>query len=126
MPLKSRSLFSHVVRHGRRIRESSGMLRLYALLSAERSGRLAVGVIIPRSVCPHAVGRNRLRRLLRESIRLVCRQRPQLVEPYAVLIVRWIGTPKLPCKQLYLQQVYPLLQTALEYAQKTEPPVGTV
>lgn len=98
-----------------RAHDPSGMVMVHVLPAAEPCP-LQLGVIVPRSVCPTAVGRNRLRRLLRESIRTLLVEEPALLAGAEAVVLRWRVKPSSDCKRLRLRQVLPLVRAALEVA----------
>ncbi len=112
---RGRSQFRTALRRARRIVDPNGTVLIHAVAASE-PGPLHVAVIVPRSVCRRAVGRNRLRRLVRESIRLLEREHPTMLAPFSVLVVRWRTQPPNDCKRLRLKDVLPLVRSAVAAA----------
>lgn len=99
---------------GKRWRDPSGRLQVIALPRID-SRSLRYAVIVSRAICSKAVGRNRLRRLLRESLRNIAYNQPELVAPYGVLVLRWLAAaPVQECKRLRLRDVLPAVHAALQ------------
>lgn len=114
--VRGRRAAQEVLRRGVRSRDSRGQVVVIALRREDTDAPSPVGVmvIVPRSLCPRAVGRNRLRRLLRESIRMIARSDPALLAPYRAVAVRWLQKPPRDCKRLRLWDVLPSVKEALE------------
>ncbi|MCS7000740.1 MAG: ribonuclease P protein component [Bacteroidota bacterium] len=85
---------------------------------------LAYTLVVPRSVCRTAVGRNRVRRLLRESLRAILSSQPALVAPYRALALRWSGPSTTDCKRLRLRDVLPHVVAVLTAASTRLVPHG--
>jgi len=64
VPLRGEKQFQHVFRHGRRARSQA----LRAIACANGLGRPRLGMIIARRRIGRAVDRNRLKRIIRESV----------------------------------------------------------
>ncbi len=115
LPLRGRAQFRAVLRRATRSADPSRTVLVYAVAASEPDA-LHVAVIVPRAICPGAVGRNRLRRLVRESIRLLDREHPTMLAPFSALVVRWRTQPPTDCKRLRLKDVLPLVRSAVAAA----------
>ncbi len=114
VPLRGRSAIEELFRMGKRWRDQSGRLQVIALPRAE-SPLLRYVVIVARAICPRAVGRNRIRRLLRESLRTITNDQPELLAPYGAIALRWLAAaPVRECKRLHLRDVLPTVRAALQ------------
>lgn len=102
---------------GMRVRTHTLLLVVLPHRESEKPLSVALAAIVPRRVCSTAVGRNRLRRLLRESIRHVARTLPELL-PYRAIAVCWNAKPA-DCKRLRLRDVLPEVEAALQRAYST-------
>jgi len=114
VPLRGHTAIEELFRMGNRWRDPSGRLQVIALPRIE-SRLLGYVVIVSRAICPKAVGRNRIRRLLRESLRTIANNQPELVEPYGAIALRWLSAaPVRECKRLRLGDVLPAVRAALQ------------
>ncbi|GBD06011.1 Ribonuclease P protein component [bacterium HR20] len=114
VPLRGHAATEELVRRGKRWRDPSGRVQVIALPRAE-SPLLCYIVIVSRAICPRAVGRNRIRRLLRESLRKIANDHPELVAPYSAIALRWLAAaPVRECKRLRLGDVLPAVRAALQ------------
>lgn len=78
--VRARADFDRVFKHGRRT--ASPLLALHLLADAQPA---RLGLAVSRKVDPHAVGRNRIKRVLRDAFR---RLRPQLAPGAYVVVAR--------------------------------------
>lgn len=78
--VRARAEFDRVFKHGRRT--ASPLLALHLLADAQPA---RLGLAVSRKVDPHAVGRNRIKRVLRDAFR---RLRPQLAPGAYVVVAR--------------------------------------
>ncbi len=114
VPLRSRTKREQLFRTGRRWREPTGRVQVIAE-GGDESQILLYIIVVPRAVCPKAVGRNRIRRLLRESLRTIAQQQPELLAPYRTLALRWLSTAQgSEWKRLPLHDVLSVVTSALQ------------
>lgn len=107
-PIRRRKQYELLLRRGTRWRHPTGMLQVIVLPSSTTNIEdvpLEYVLSVPRSVCPTAVGRNRVRRLLRESLRHIALQQPQLVAAFQAIALRWLDRSQPDCRQLRLKDV---------------------
>lgn len=102
---------------------TSGPLSLTAAPTAEAQAaheHIQYGVGIPKRVAPLAVARNRVKRLLRESVRRhVCRRADELsAHGYGRLVFLWRQAPAAPML-LRLRDVESHVERALEKLMKS-------
>ncbi|MCX8052000.1 MAG: ribonuclease P protein component [Chlorobi bacterium] len=116
--MRGRSAMLHLLRSGRRFRDPSGTVQTILLGDREAQEPIALALMVSRTVCPTAVGRNRLRRLLRESIRTLARQQPELLAPYRAIAIRWLRAVTVDYRRLRLRDVLPMLGAALQTAEE--------
>lgn len=110
-PLKRRKEIEQVWTYGQRV--SSEMLVLVALCRAgEDGGKLGYVVSVSRRRERRAVVRSRLRRVLREALRLTIREiaAQEGRIPFAALAVVWRGVGLSPRGQVRLWDVLPQLR----------------
>lgn len=116
-PLKGLNAFSDVLRSGRKT--TSGPLLLTAVSSAEANTRntLFCGVTIGRRTAKRAVVRNRVKRLLRESIRQILPVRSGVISELGIhtLVLVWRSAPEAP-GLLRLSDVRAHVAIALDHA----------
>lgn len=121
-PMRGRKQVELLFSSGTRWRHPAGTLHVIASPMSTTDGEqvpLEYVLIIPRSVCPKAVGRNRIRRLLRESLRHLAQQQPQLLAPYRALALRWLDRSQPDCRRLRLRYVLSQVVDALGALQRT-------
>lgn len=94
-PLKGYRSFEEVLRSGRRV--TSGPLLLAALPNAESTSETFVGVGVPKRVAPKAVVRNRIKRLMRVSVR-ACVVETATLQPGLRLVLLWRSAPGHPAE----------------------------
>lgn len=112
--LRGRTKREQLFRMGRRWREPTGRVQVIAM-EGDESQVLHYVVVVSRAVCPKAVGRNRIRRLLRESLRIIAQQHPELLAPYRTLALRWLSTAHgSEWKRLPLLEVLSAVTSALQ------------
>jgi ribonuclease P protein component len=114
VPLRGRTKREQLFRMGRRWREPTGRVQVIAE-EGDESQVLHYVVVVSRAVCPKAVGRNRIRRLLRESLRIIAQQHPELLAPYRTLALRWLSAAHgSEWKRLPLLEVLSAVTSALQ------------
>jgi ribonuclease P protein component len=92
-PLKGYRSFEEVLRSGRRV--TSGPLLLAAMPNDGSSDVTFVGVGVPKRVAPKAVVRNRIKRLMRVSIR-ACLLESSTLHAGVRVVLLWRSAPKHP------------------------------
>ena len=115
-PLKGQDAFNNVMRSGRRT--TSGPLSLSAMSNRDHIpvGILSFGVTIGKKTAKRAVMRNRVKRLLRESIRQIIPTRSLLLSNAGIhtLVLVWRSAPS-ASKLLRLTDVKPHVEAALDH-----------
>ena len=115
-PLKGQDAFNNVMRSGRRT--TSGPLSLSAMSNRELIPIhvLSFGVTIGKKTAKRAVMRNRVKRLLRESIRQVIPSRSLQLSTAGIhtVVLVWRSAPTAP-KLLRLIDVKPHVEAALDH-----------
>ncbi|HBB25577.1 MAG TPA: hypothetical protein DCZ59_04865 [Bacteroidetes bacterium] len=119
-PLKGFGAFEETLRSGRRV--TSGPLSLTAAPMSDAHAapeQIQYGVGIPKRVARLSVARNRVKRLLRESVRRhVCRRADELsAHGFVRLVFLWRQAPTAPML-LRLRDVEPHVERALEKLMK--------
>jgi ribonuclease P protein component len=114
-PLKGFGAFEETLRSGRRV--TSGPLSLSAAAMADgalHDEDLFFGVAISKRIAPRAVQRNRVKRLLRESVRRHVGPRAEEIRAagFSRLIFRWRQAPSSPML-LHLRDIEPHVEDAV-------------
>lgn len=122
-PLKGFGAFEETLRSGRRV--TSGPLSLTAALVRDPQApfdAIRYGVGIPKRIAPRAVSRNRVKRLLRESVRRhVCSRADEIGSSgYDRLVFLWRQAPASPML-LRLSDVEPHVERAIAKLMSTKP-----
>lgn len=94
-PLKGYRSFEEVLRSGRRV--TSGPLLLAALPNEASSEVTFVGVGVPKRVAPKAVVRNRIKRLMRASVR-ACMLESGTLQTGLRVVLLWRSAPTHPAE----------------------------
>ena len=115
-PLKGFGAFEDTLRSGRRV--TSGPLSLTAVTVAEPEEQpvsVLVGVTIAKRIAPRAVVRNRVKRLLRESVRRQIALRGDQLRARRIsrIIFNWRQAPSSAMK-LHLNDVEPYISDAFD------------
>ncbi|MFM8771400.1 MAG: ribonuclease P protein component [Candidatus Kapaibacterium sp.] len=120
-PLKGFGAFEDTLRSGRRL--TAGPLSLTAVTleeSAEEPTTVRVGVTIAKRIAPRAVVRNRIKRLLRESVRRQVAERGDQLQARRIscIIFNWRQAPSSAMK-LHLADVEPYISEAFDELLRT-------
>lgn len=120
-PLKGFGAFEDTLRSGRRL--TFGPLSLTAVTLAESEvepDTVFVGVTIAKRIAPRAVVRNRVKRLLRESVRRHIAQRGDQLQARRIshMIFNWRQAPSSAMK-LHLADVEPYISDAFDKLLRT-------
>ena len=122
-PLKGHNIFSDVFKVAYKKR-SSKLLIAYTYYSKENSAdNLFLGVSVPKKIVKKAVCRNRIKRLLRESIRQVKIEEIELIKEINQLILVWQETLEHPSRlrlNTVKEEVKNLLNSALIKKNETD------
>ncbi|MCX6139586.1 MAG: ribonuclease P protein component [Candidatus Kapabacteria bacterium] len=115
-PLKGQDAFNIVMRSGRR--STSGPLSLTAAFNVDSLPKesISVGVTIGKRTAKRAVIRNRVKRLLRESVRQIVPSRAVALSSAGIhsVVLVWRSAPEAP-KLLRLSDVQPHVESALDH-----------
>lgn len=117
VPIKGIKNFSNAVRYGKRFSTSQCMITVR--YSDEPQDTIYYGIIVRKKIARTSVMRNRIKRLLRESIRLWSRELPEETLFLTSVIMTWNAIPKHPML-IHLSdtqsEIIPLLNEAIAYA----------
>ncbi|MBL7998364.1 MAG: ribonuclease P protein component [Candidatus Kapabacteria bacterium] len=120
--LKSDQEFDDVFRASMRIPYGSIVARVRLRPRTVKPAVQGVQVIgfavqVPKKKVRLAVLRNRIKRLVRESLRLLCKENPQMFGNIESVIVQWNATTDaVTAKGFALTDIMPQLQSVLELA----------
>lgn len=122
-PLKGHNIFSDVFKVAYKKR-SSKLLIAYTYYSAENcSNNMFLGVSVPKKIVKKAVCRNRVKRLMRESIRQIQIEDIELIKEINQLILVWQETLEQPSRlklSIVKEEVKDLLKSALIKKNETD------
>lgn len=115
-PLKGYNSFTKVFKAGKKIKTVNALgvfckNECTDLEIESNESTLIFGVTVSKKIAPKAVMRNRVKRLLRESIRKFFRNKDQKPE-YNVLVISWRYIPE-HSKLLHLSEVFPQVEQLL-------------
>jgi len=117
VPLKGIKNFSKAVRYGKRF--STDRCMITVRYSDEPQETVQYGIIVRKKIARTAVMRNRIKRLLRESIRFWIKESQQESLFLTSVIMTWNAIPKHPML-IHLDDVQPvivqLLNDAIAYS----------
>ncbi len=99
-PLKGYKVFDKVFQSGKKLYSGSAASVICFDFSADYDGNVHLGVTISKRLAKKAVIRNRIKRLLRESVRLAIKQLNQrgTIIPIDQMIISWRQAPDMPSK----------------------------
>lgn len=118
-PLKGNAAFAAVFAQRRRFRSQELLLAVEFTRKNDkpedycRPRKVRAGVVVRKKVAPSAVLRNRIKRLLRESLRQCAREHPEWLENIHALVAIWDSAPKHP-RSIHLCDVLPRMEEALK------------
>ncbi len=114
-PLKGKKLFDELFKSGKRVnyKECSAVYLESKQINNPKSNRIIFyAVIISKKVAKKAVLRNRVKRLLRESLRMAFKEDENLFENLNQIALLWKAVPEKPY-MLKLWDVYPTVREIL-------------
>lgn len=114
-PLKGHDCFGKAFRAGKKFSGKDAMLTVVFRDENSESGVVFTGVTIRKKVARRAVMRNRIKRLLRESLRKIFLEYGEENFPFDTVIAVWNSAPKHP-KKISLGDVYPVIRELSEQA----------
>lgn len=112
-PIKGIKDFSESVRYGRRFTKPEAMLTVR--FSAEPLDTLYYGIIVRKKLARTSVMRNRIKRLLRESVRQWASTAPHGAEFVRTIVMTWNAIPK-HSMVIRLNDVKPIITQLLDDA----------
>lgn len=116
--VKGKTNFLSIYRNGKRFYKSSCRAVVVYRTEDDSSETLYLAVSISKKTAKKAVVRNRIKRLLRESIRIILNEKDDgRLSPIKKMIISWHSAPKHPAL-IQLSDVLPVVQDVFFQAEK--------
>lgn len=119
--LKGKNAFEGVFRQCRKYSSGSVTAHIRFRPQPELHGLPRTGLMMRKKLMPTAVLRNRCKRLVREALRHIAAERPELLAGMEAVIVSWNTRMVAQPSTLRLQDVLIPLQSIIEQAARTSP-----